>query len=38
MLYTLPFSVGGIFLNSLNISKYKEQNILCVIIAIAGLS
>jgi MFS family permease len=38
LLYTLPFSLGGIFLNFFNTMRFSETNLLCTVVGIAGIS
>ena len=38
MLYTLPFSLGGLLLNFFNGRNYDETKMVCTIVAIAGIS
>jgi MFS family permease len=38
LLYTLPFSIGGLLLNFFNDKKYDETKMVCTIVAIAGIS
>lgn len=38
LLYTVPFSFGGLILNFFNEKKFDETKILCAAVAIAGIS
>jgi len=38
LLYTVPFSFGGVILNLFNGSKFDETKVLCLVVALAGIS
>ena len=38
LLYTVPFSLGGIFLNFFNTKRFNETKMLCTIVTIAGIT
>lgn len=38
LLYTVPFSLGGIILNFFNTKRFNETKMLCTIVTIAGIT